>query len=507
MGTTPSQTNASAQSIARMSSWGTLGGSPEWRRQLPTAITDIMATTELASHDTIDPSNQMEAGSIVGLSCAPKLRAGAHGESLDLLLPAATRCAWSGPVALNTAATRPTSATSAHYVVPTMGAAIPVNTLIWVSGCAVASNNGLKLVSGTPSTTAVPVSGGLTAETFTAAQNVSIEVCGFQFTSGDATMTTSGGVTTFGATSKDCTQLALVAGQEIFIGSPDAAAYAFATAADYGPAVVTSTPVAGGFTVEAAFGQTFASDSGTSKTIRLMFGQTLRVVARTDSNYIDPLYQVETKIEHVGAGDAAEYIYNENCALSTFTLSAPSKALVTVAADFLATDATATETQRTNASTPTLAKRTIPFNTTSDISSRMFTTSDGAAVTGYITSLNLIAEHGASENPAHGVLGSVITSLGKVKIRLEIAAMLTAVAPINAARLNSEVRVSSWMRNAEGAYAFRVPSARAANGQATFPTNQVVMIDLPTTANKDSSYGTSLIVSKIPGCPALPARA
>lgn len=502
----PSQSNASAQSIARMSSLGVLGGSPEWRRLLPTEITDIMPVTEQATHDTIDPSNQFEAPSIVGLTCAPKYRGGFIAELANILIEAATRCSWSGPQVYDTTATRATSATAAHFVVPAQ-TALPENTLVFVSGCVVASNNGVKHVAAASTTTNVIITGGLTAETFSNAQNVSIEVCGFQFATGDLTLTTSGGVTTIGATAKNLTQLGLVNGQEFYIGSDAAAAYAFATAADYGPARVTSTPAAASFTAEAAFGQTFVTDGGGAKTIRLLFGRTLRVVARTDANYIEPYYQIETSLENLGSGDASAYNYNENCALKTFTLSAPSKALMTMAADFMATDATVESSQRTNASAPSLPKRTAPYNTTSDINGRIYLVSGGTAVTGYITSANLVIENNTSDNPAHGVLGSAITTWGKVAVRAEVSAFLVDTGAINAARNNTEVKANWWVRNAECAYAIYIPSARIANGQASFSKNQIVTIDLPTTSSKDPTHATSLIVSRIPGCPALPARA
>ena len=505
MANNPSQTHNSAQAIAKMSSYGTLGGSPEWRSLLPTDITGVNAQTENASHDTIDPSNQFEAESQVGLTAAPQLRAGFTAELADVLIPGALRTQWTGPTALNATATRPTSATSAHFVVPTMGAALPVNTLIYVSGCATAANNGLKVVSGSPSTTTIPVSGGLTAETLTAAQNVTIEVCGFQFASGDATIDETSGVYTFGCTAKDATELGLVKGQPIFIGDSSAAAYAFATAADYGPAIVTSTPVAAGFTFASTF-STFVDDAGTSKTIRLFFGQTCRTVARTSGDYAESYYQIETSVENLANANATQYLYAENAAINTLTMAFPAAALATIAADLIATDVTSTGTQRTNASTPTAAKRTLPYNTTSDISGRIFLSSGGTALTGYITSVNLIVENNAQSNPAHGTLGSAITTFGKTRVRAEINAFLTESGGIDAARNNSAVTANWWIRNGECAYCFYIPEARLRNGNANFPKGQVVTIDLPLMANKDATYAASLIVGKIPGCPALPAR-
>lgn len=511
MANTHSQTHASAQAIAQMSSFAALGGSPEWRALLPTDITDVLATTETAVHDTIDPSNQYEAGSLVSVTCDPKLRAGFTSELADVLIPAALRTQWTplvaataGPRSLRATADRPTSATSAHFVVPTMASALAVNTLVYVTGCAIPANNGLKLVNGSPSTTTIPVA-GLTAETFTAAQNVTLEVCGFQFASGDLTITVSGSTITLVSTVKDLTQLGLVAGQPIMIGEDSAAAYAFATAASNGPARIASAPTTNAISLEMMH-TTAVTDAGTAKTIRLMFGQTCRAVARTHTDYLESWFQVETSVENLGSADATSYIYDEQCAVNTLTASFPSAALATLSADLMATDSARTDTQRTNASTPTLAKRTIAFNTKSDISGRVFIASSGAAASGVITAVNLIVENQAQRTEAHGQLAAAAITFGKTRIRIELTCFLTESNYLDAARANTEIKANWWIRNAECAYAFDVPSARAKISSGDFAKGGVVTLTTEIMANKDSTWATSLIVSKVPGCPALPAR-
>lgn len=511
MANNPSQTSATSQAIALMSAYGTLGGSPEWHQLNPTDISGVLAATTDAMHDTIDPSNQYEAGSIVGLEAKPRIAAGFTYQLANLLLPGAMRTQWtpliaatSGPRALDATAVRPTSATSAHYVHPSITTAIPVNTLVKASGCATAANNGVKLVSGTPSATNTPVSGGLTAETFTAPQNVTLEVCGFQFSSGDATITVSGSTITLGTTTKDLTELGLVTGQPIFIGDSSNAAYSFATAASNGPARVL-TIATNAITLDSTF-TTFVTDAGTSKTIRIFFGQSCRIVPRTSANYVESYYQIETSVENLGAANATRYLYSENTGLDVLTIAAPSSALATLTCDAMATDVTDTDTQRTNASTPTLPKRTIAYNTTTDISGRLFLSSDGTALTGYVQAATITIENQATPNPAHGVLGSAITSFGKIRVKLQMTVILTESGIISAARNNYEVKGNVWLRNGDGAIVFDIPSARLKTSAVNFPRNQVITIDAEMTANKDTTWSTSLIASKIPGCPALPSR-
>ena len=504
MANTHSQTTASSQAIALMSSYDSLGGSPEWRSLLPTDISGIDAKIETAIHDTIDPSNQYEAGSIVKVTCDPKLAAGFTAELADVLIPAGLRTQWTGPRSLRSAATRPTSKTSAHFVVPTMSTALPLGTLVYASGCAVAADNGVKHCAASGTTTNVIITGGLTAETFSAAQNVSLEVCGFQFTSGDATITVSGSTITFGTTSKDLTELGLVAGQSVYVGDSASAAYSFATAASNGPARVVS--VAAGALVLEMMHTTATTDAGTGKTIRLRFGQTCRAVARTSSDYLESWLQVETAVENLGASNATAYVYDENCAVSSLTISCPETALATISADLMASDATVTETQRTNASTPTSAKRTVAFNTGADISGRVFISSSGAAATGVVTAMNLIIDNQAERVYAHGSAGAAAIVFGKLKVRVELTVFLTESNILAAARNNTEVRANWWLRNSECAYAFDIPSARIESTTMDFAKNSVVKLTAPIMANKDGTWSTSLIVSKVPGCSALPAR-
>lgn len=504
MANTPSQTSATSQAIAKMSAYDTLGGSPEWHQLKPTDISGILAATTGAVHDTIDPTNQYEPESTVGLEAKPKISTGFTWQAADLLIPGGLRTRWTGPVSMDAAATRPTSKTSVHLVHPALASALPVSTLIKVSGCAVAADNGVKVVSGSPTTTNTPVSGGLTAETVTAPQNVTAEVCGYQFASGDLTITVSGSTITLGATTKDLTELGLVAGQHIWIGDASNAAYSFATAASNGPARVLSV-AAGAITVDRMF-TTAVTDAGTGKTIRLFFGQQCRIVSRTSADYLESYYQLESSVEHLGAANAARYMYAENTGIDVLTIAAPSAALVTLSADTMATDVTDTDTQRTNASTPTLAKRIESYNTTNGISGRIFLSSDGTALTGYISGATITVENQASGNPAHGVLGSAITTFGKIRVKFAITAFLTESGIIAAGRNNLECSANIWLRNGDGAFVFDVPSARIKTPSASFPKNQVVTIEAEVMANIDTVWGTSLIVSKIPGCPALVAR-
>ena len=228
-------------------------------------------------------------------------------------------------------------------------------------------------------------------------------------------------------------------------------------------------------------------------------------VPRTSGSYLESWFQTETVVENLGAADADAFIYTENSALNTLTIAAPSAALVTLTADLMASDSTTTETRRTNASTPTTAVRTVAFNTRTDISGRVFITVGGAAATGVITSANIIIENGTNRVPAHGSLADVVV-FGKTGVRVEFECFLTESNIIAAGRDNAEIKANWWLRNSECAYAFDMPSGRISAFSGNFAKEGVVTLTATIMANKDATYGTSLIVSKVPACSALPAR-
>ncbi len=503
-----SSVSSIAQALKVQTSFDVIG-SLEWSALKPTDITDIIPTVDKQAHETIDPTNVHEKGATVKVSAAPKIRTGFNVAMMDALLEGAIRATYSGPQAYRLAAERPTSATAAHFVVPAQ-TALPEGTLIWVAGCLIAANNGLKRVAASSTTTNIIVTGGLTAETFTAAQNVTIEVCGFEFTAADATLTVSGSTITLGATAKNLTQLALVSGQSIFVGDPSDAAYMFSTgtASNYGPARVAVAPTAGAIVLEMPW-LAFSTNAGTGKTIRIRFGQTTRNEPLTGARYVERLYCLESVLAKVHTADAPAYVYDDNSAIGTFTVAAPSNALITLAADLMATNGPIETTRRTGASSPTAAKQTTAYSTATrdGISGRVWIKSGLTQLTGAIMSSTVVIENQLGENPGQGAASSVAVTWGKMKVTAAITAYLVHTGQISAA-LDNDTITANWMiRNSEAAYLFDIPEGTIGTGQLGTPKNGAISIDMPVTAHGDGTWATQLIVSKIPGCPALPARA
>ncbi|MGC2853955.1 phage tail tube protein [Novispirillum sp. DQ9] len=158
--------------------------------------------------------------------------------------------------------------TTADTITFTTGAAFVVGHLVRATGFATSGNNGLWPVTTGGTTSLVSSGASYTAETAPPAA-ARIKVVGFQGTSGDITATSTG----LGSTTLDFTTLGLAVGQWIKIGGTGAA-YRFATEALNVYARITAIS-ATALTLD-NLPAAWTTDAGTSKTVRVFFGDYIR---------------------------------------------------------------------------------------------------------------------------------------------------------------------------------------------------------------------------------------
>ena len=492
-----SHSNRTAQAFAIESSPGTLPGSPTWFVTGPNAVGDPGQKLTRKARTPISPNNQRQFGGIVDVTAAPKFDGDLTLSSLEQFVEQFCRCQLTGPAVF-----RPTSCTSAHFVVAS-GGALPQYTLVYVRGARTASNNGLKVLAASSTGTNIIIAGGLTAETFTAADNVTVEVCGYRFISGDLQIVSGNLVTA----TKDLTTLGLASGQTCWLGGTTSGT-SFATAADRGPFRIALAPAANLITTDKRYGS-WTDDAGTGKTVDLYFGRQLRVVPITDANYLERHIRWETTYHRLGAANAPAYGYTVGCAISQATLTLPEKDLATMALEFMANSEIAPSTSRaTNASAPFRETKKAAFSTVSDVFRGRVLKVDpstgavGAGLTGYITAVNLTLKNNTSYNGAHGVQGSFETSFGMLEADLKVNAYFTEIDAVSHANSNLPVTADWFLRNNDGAFCMDVPYAELAIDGRNAPKDQTIKIDLGVGACEDSIWGTSLIVSLLPYCPA-----
>jgi len=206
--------------------------------------------------------------------------------------------------------------TTTDTLVCTTGAAFVAGHLVRNSGFALSANNGTFKVTTGGTTSLVSTSSGWSAEVAPPA-TARVKVVGFQGASGDITATASG----LGSTVLDFTTLGLAVGQWVKNGGT-AAGDKFATAADNDWARVTAI-AAHALTLD-NLPASWATDSGTGKTIKVFFGDTLKNGVLTLSQTLERGFlsqAVPTYIAQAGmvAGQGVFNFMSEQIATWTMT--------------------------------------------------------------------------------------------------------------------------------------------------------------------------------------------
>lgn len=490
-----SESNRSFLQVARESSEGTLPGSPVVHayEYNPGGLTGFAPQIESVEREPVSPANQRQRGMPVDKMVEGSIETDLTWSTFREFAEGLLHAAFTGP-----APNFPTSCTTAHFVVPTMSAALPANTLVFVRGAKIAANNGFKVVDSGGTTTQIPIVGGLVAETFAAAEGATVEVCGFRFASGDLQVNSDGNLIT---TTKDLTQLGLEAGDTIWVGGV-AAAQTFAVAANRGPARIAATPTANLMRIENTTAP-FTVDNGSSKLIDVFYGQRVRVRYLTDANFLLPYWRTERVFNKLGAGDAASYLYAHGMQVVRGTISMPEKAKATLSVAMRGTTTSGPTTSRaTNFNAPIKTLQKTMVNTTSHIyRGRIRAKVAGTAFTGIITSVALNLEADVQRNGGHGVMGSVTNTAGPVNVGVEVGAHFTVPEVIAALEAGDAVGCDWFINNGDGAACFDMPSCTLSNGMPETPTNQTVRIALGADAHEDDIFGSTLIVSLFPYCP------
>ncbi len=485
------QSNRAVQNLGIQSAAGV---DPTVAYQLsPDTIGDFGPEVTTVARDPLSVYNTREAGSVVDEMATATIAGDAILDHLELLVPGALRCAWSGPVVL-----APTSVTATpKYVVPS-GGALAEGTLIRVRGCAIAGNNGVKVVTSGSDATNLKITTALTAETITAGMGVTIEVCGFQGTAADLEIDASGNLK---STTVDFTTWGLVAGQMIWIGGPTtSAATCFATAGNRGLARIATAPTAHSIPLENKT-QAFSADNGSGKTIWVLFGQTARQVPTTHADYVERFHTVEVTHQGLSSGtDAYEYVTDG--AINTFNVKVAKVTKATLSAAMIGNVTVGPTITRKTAFDSALVrqtKRAAMSGSTDVIRGRI--RSGSTALTGYIVSADLNIGNSVTRNTALGVTGAAVITFGKVLVDFAVAAYFSSMDVMTALTGNDAVSLELVLRNDDGGIAFDVPEARLKGGKRSYPTNEVVQIALGVDANRDPVFNTALIVSRFPYLP------
>jgi len=277
------------------------------------------------------------------------------------------------------------------------GTAFVSGHLIRLTG--VVAGNGLYAVSAS-SATSITIAGGPTDAA--PAVGAKVKVVGCQGASADIVATISGGPA-LTSTVLNWTTLGLIVGQWVKI-SNEGGAFSFATAANNGYArisAITATRLS--FDVTQGI---FAADTGTGKTIRIYFGDTIR------NGITQFTYRYEKQYElTVGT----RYSYFSGQQPSALTISGETRGILGVTMTLLGSAGTApSATRDTGAST-----ETVETNSVLDASNSIPMLMEAGAVLAapnYVSGFTMTFDNGLRARNAIGSPGAIGIGMGRVSV-------------------------------------------------------------------------------------------
>lgn len=480
--------NSTGLRYAEEASLKVLPGSPVWRPLEPNTYADFGGEITTLPRNPINPSRQRKKGVTVDLDASAAFNTDLTQENLQDLLQgffvADLRTKKELPVAIVD-----TGGTGDDYEPASGGDAYVPFDLLFAKGFDDAENNGLKVVTGTPVASSVPVTTPLTPAT---AQTGTISHVGFEFASGDVDIDATGTLPALVSTVKDLTTLGLTIGEWVFIGG-DLAAQQFVSALNNGFARVRSIA-----TNRIEFDKTDSTmidETGTGLTIRLFFGRVLK-------NESDPTLQVRRTYQlerTLGAPDdalpteiQAEYVVGAVPGELTMNV---------VTADKLNLDLLFTGVDSEQIDGPTALKTgTRPaiveadaFNTSSDFSRiKMALVVPGDAAPtplfAFLQELTLTLSNTLSADKAVGVLGACDVTAGSFIVGGSLTAYFANVAAIAAVRDNADVTLDFSIVKSNAGMTFDVPLITLNDGRPTVEQDAAMTIPL----GQEAATGASI---------------
>ncbi len=390
-----------------------------------------------------------------------------------------------------------------------------IDTLLWAAGFGEPGNNGLKVVDADIATAAteITVEENLVDEaTPPTAARISIaghrldaaETVTWTWNAGTsrATLNASGIVAAVQALGLTQGQIVHI-GSIITLGGDIQNAFENTSANDmYGFARVRSFSGADDVVFDKVDTRLqFTDDTDPTTDVDIVFGEFVRNVTTTSSEFIERSFQFEMEFPNLddSGGSEFQYALGNICNTATFDLPLTNKA--TTSFSFVGTDtenpvvASSRKTGAANAEDPTGVQA---FNTSSDIARLRITETDEDGLTTDFKSLTMTLNNGASGEKVLGRLGPKFINTGNFEVDIETQLVFTDGRVIDAIRNNETLTMDFVIGNEDGIIAVDIPSMTLGGGDREFPVNESVLINTTAQAFQDEAFGTSIGVSILP---------
>lgn len=488
--------NITGLSYAEEESLKVLPITPTWHKLEPNSYSDFGGNLTTIARNPINPSRQRKKGVVTDLDASGAFNTDLTQENIQDLLQGFF---FADLRTKNELAVATVDGTNDDFEPTSGGDGYVANDLLFAKGFDDAANNGLHVVTGTPTSTSVEVTTNLVTG---ASQSGTISRVGFQFTLGDAEIDASGTLPQLTTSTKDLTELGLIPGEWVFVGG-DLTAEQFATPANNGFARVRSiTTNAITFDKTSA---TLVTDNGSGKTIRLFFGRVIK--NESDTTLIKRrTYQFERTL---GAPDdsnpsqiQSEYLVGSVANQLQLNIATADK--ITADLSFVSLD----NEQRTAATGVKSGNRpplieADAFNTSSDFTRiKMAVVSSTNAfpndLFAFLTEATITINNNVSANKAVGTLGAFDTTAGNFDVSGNATAYFSSIPAIQAVRNNSDITLDFHIVKSNGGITVDIPLITLGDGRANIEQDQPITLPLSmeaaTGAKIDSSLDHTLLM-------------
>ena len=419
------------------------------------------------------------------------ITAGAAGNSITCA-EAHDQGSWAG------AATNLASGVDAYYTVADDGD-LAEGTLVYGRGHSNATNNGLKEVGSSSTTTRIYVVDATMVAEASPPSHAQVDVAGFRGASGDLEIDANGDLI---STSLDFTTLDLLTGQTIGIGG-EATANQFATSANIGLAQIGGTIEANKIPLSRT-AAAFSVDDGSSKEIDIYFGEFLRDVDTDHANWLIRSHQFELEYPNLDTGDAAMYEYSKGNYANEFGLTMPQRGLISASYGFVGTDTdepVSAGSRATNADSGIEQNQRQVFSTAIHYSRLRLADVDETGLSTIFQSWSLRLNNGVEPEKVQAKLGAMYMNYGRFMFNIDATMVFTSATVASRIRTNTRIAFDFAIQNDDGGIHFNMPSCRIGKGVRGFPANQSVTLSTTITAEEDSELGYAVGVSLFPYLP------
>lgn len=474
--------NTTSLHFAEEATPGVLPGSPVWYALEPNSYSDFGSSIKTTTRSPITATRQKKKGGVSDLDAVGGFGHDFTQTNLQRLLQGFVYAdALEKPDTKpfnGTAVTLTAIATSDDSFAAASGLDVFLpGHLVLSSGCALSANNGLKTVVSAIATKVV-VSQNLSDETPTTAAR--LEAVGFQFASGDLTITANSTDIIIGCTAADFTDFDLNVGEWIFIGG-DSASTKFATCpTGYGRIKsITATSIS---LDETTF--TAVTDAGTSKTVQMFFGKSLKN-ASVAANVVRRTYQLERQLGSDDNGVQSEYLIG--AAPNDLSIKVPLAGNVETDLSFVGNN-TEYRNGTTGIKTGDRVNSVVEsaYNTTRETfrsqMSIVSSTLNGSPLFAYITEMNINIKNNVSPIKAIGVLGSIGNSLGDFEVSGSITAYFTTIAAVEEIQDDPDISMNLIMASVNQGFVIDMPLVSLSEAKITIEKDKPVTIPLNSSA-------------------------